>query len=475
MYSLPLQCKLGVKQGCNLSPLLFNLFINDIHNIFDECSRAVNIDNNKFNSLSFADDLVLLSETEQGLQNCLTTLEKYCSDWGLKVNITKTNVVVFNKSFNKKIKSLNFTIDGLHIEIKNSYCYLGVEISNTGSFTKAIDSMYKKSLRALFSIYAAINVYSDGNTISLFLTLFDSLVKPVLLYGSEVWGNFALDSSKNPLEKFINKFYCTVLGVPKHSSTVGLHVELARFPISIYIKNAMLKYWCRLATLPKTRLAAHCYWSLYKIKNVNDKWLSSVKEIINSSSQQHFNFLWNSQESLCKVNPKTIKRTQVQILETLKNNYLSSAVQTMGEQTKLTYFQESKTEFIISKYLLSTPLRADRSLLCKLRLGVLKLEIETGRHRGLDRNNRHCKVCKSDQIENETHFLFSCVPLKSTRDVYLKQLFEKCPILSSVSHLDKLMYLYFNESICLEELSLANKMLSNLNYARDKILSTTTE
>ena len=153
---------------------------------------------------------------------------------------------------------------------------------------------------------------------SLFLTLFDSLVKPVLLYGADVWGNFALNSSNNPLDKFVNKFYKTLLGVPKYTSTVGLHIELGRFPMSIYIKNAMLKYWCRLATLPKTRLAAHCYWSLYNINNVNDKWLSSIKDIISSTSQEHVNFLWNSQESLRKVNPKTINKSLKQVSEILK-------------------------------------------------------------------------------------------------------------------------------------------------------------
>ena len=155
-----------------------------------------------------------------------------------------------------------------------------------------------------------------------------------------------------------------------------MHVELGRFPISVYIKNTMLKYWCRLATLPKSRLVSHCYWSIYNINNVQDKWLSSIKDIILSSDQKNINFLWNSQESLYKVNHKTIKKSLVQISETLKNTYLSLAVDSMGDQSKLIYFQESKTEFTFSKYLFSIPIRSDRTSLAKLRLGVLKLEIE---------------------------------------------------------------------------------------------------
>ena len=76
-FSLPISSKIGVKQGCNLSPLLFNLFINDIHSIFDNC-KPLNISNWKVSSLSFDDDLVLLSETEDGLRKCLARIESYC-------------------------------------------------------------------------------------------------------------------------------------------------------------------------------------------------------------------------------------------------------------------------------------------------------------------------------------------------------------------------------------------------------------
>ena len=45
-----------------------------------------------FNSLSFADDLVIISESAEGLQNSLNKLQNYCEKWGLTVNIDKNNV-----------------------------------------------------------------------------------------------------------------------------------------------------------------------------------------------------------------------------------------------------------------------------------------------------------------------------------------------------------------------------------------------
>ena len=45
----------------------------------------------------FADDIVLLADTEKGLQESLNRLDKFCSNWDLSINIEKTKIVVFNK------------------------------------------------------------------------------------------------------------------------------------------------------------------------------------------------------------------------------------------------------------------------------------------------------------------------------------------------------------------------------------------
>ena len=62
----------GVKQGCCLSPTLSNIFQNDMHDIFDNSTcDPVKLGNMSFNSLSWADDLVLISSSKNGLQTCL--------------------------------------------------------------------------------------------------------------------------------------------------------------------------------------------------------------------------------------------------------------------------------------------------------------------------------------------------------------------------------------------------------------------
>ena len=112
----------GVKQGCCLSPTLSNIFQNDMHEIFDNSScDPVTLGNTSFNSLSWADDLVLVSSTKNGLQTCLNRLENYCKKWGLEVNVNKTKTMVLS---NGNMKA-SFRINQSSIENVDTYEYLG--------------------------------------------------------------------------------------------------------------------------------------------------------------------------------------------------------------------------------------------------------------------------------------------------------------------------------------------------------------
>ena len=81
----------GVRQGCILSPMLFNLYLNEIPTLLDKMDTNPIIlpDGSKLNCLLYADDLILISNTSEGLQRSLDTLSKFCDDWLLNHEIKK--------------------------------------------------------------------------------------------------------------------------------------------------------------------------------------------------------------------------------------------------------------------------------------------------------------------------------------------------------------------------------------------------
>ena len=110
-YSKPLLANLGVKQVDSLSPTLFKIFVDDLGDYFNHnLSHPVSLQDEKFNHLLYADDLLLLSESADGLQHCLDCLQKYSIDWKITVNFKKTQIIIFSK---------------MKLDKKNVYFYYG--------------------------------------------------------------------------------------------------------------------------------------------------------------------------------------------------------------------------------------------------------------------------------------------------------------------------------------------------------------
>ncbi len=87
-----------IKQGDTLSPYLFNLYLNDVHSLFNNIDvKPPNLAEQLLGCLLYADNLLIISETQHGLQTSLNKLHKYCQTWQLQVNNKKTKVVIFRK------------------------------------------------------------------------------------------------------------------------------------------------------------------------------------------------------------------------------------------------------------------------------------------------------------------------------------------------------------------------------------------
>ena len=134
-----------VRQGCVLSPALFTLFLNDLPLQLNcpEVDPFLLPDGTKLSCLLYADDLgVLLSHSQQGLQNSLDKLSTFCEQWKMQVNLKKTKIMVFQKKCTKSFNpSFSYKKDVIHKV--NDYTYLGIKITSTGYFALAEETERK--------------------------------------------------------------------------------------------------------------------------------------------------------------------------------------------------------------------------------------------------------------------------------------------------------------------------------------------
>ena len=172
----------------------------------DDDEFGVTIDDIRIILLFYADDLVLLSETAQGLQREINKLQAYCMKWKLKLNTDKSQIVIFQRG-NANTNHEWFFGD-IKLKISKTIPYLGMIFSANGSFHRTQLTIAEKACKALFILYRRLQKFPYLKPTYL-LQLFDAFIAPILNYGSEIWG---FHEAPN-IERIHLKFCKHILGV----------------------------------------------------------------------------------------------------------------------------------------------------------------------------------------------------------------------------------------------------------------------
>ena len=195
------ECNIGVRQGCPMSPILFSRYIHDLMQEVGNC--GVCLQNYILPGLMFADDIVLISSNAAKLQLALNRLHSYFQRWKLTVNELKSKVLVFSNSVRR---DLIFKYSDKPLELVESFKYLGLVISRNGSLTKAVDSLRGSALKVLHLLKARTK-HSRITSPFVLCLLFEAIIEPVILYGSEIWGLKQYSEVERFLLNFAKKFY----------------------------------------------------------------------------------------------------------------------------------------------------------------------------------------------------------------------------------------------------------------------------
>ena len=154
----------GTEQGHPLSPELFKCFIHDLSEQLNNLTtgNVPELSGKKISHLLWADDLVLMALDGDTLQNLLNILLEYCNQWGLSVNISKTAVMIFNRSSRVLNESHNFKLGNICIPSAKEYTYLGITFSLNGALSRAQNLLRQKALRSFFALRKTVDFNPHG-------------------------------------------------------------------------------------------------------------------------------------------------------------------------------------------------------------------------------------------------------------------------------------------------------------------------
>ena len=125
----PLSVQRGVRQGCPLSPMLFNLYSELImRHALEKWEDGIEIGGKLYNNLRYADDVALLATTEGKLQELANAVGKASKRFGLSLNAKKTQVMVIGRH----TSTINIMYNGAPLEQVKQFIYLGASFNEKG-------------------------------------------------------------------------------------------------------------------------------------------------------------------------------------------------------------------------------------------------------------------------------------------------------------------------------------------------------
>ena len=173
----------GVRQGCVMSPWLFNVFMDKIvREGMENFVGGVKMSTTEVSVVLFADDVMLLTERKEDMEANLRELKKAMSYWGMKIHWGKTKVMMVSR----KGEECKVCVDGEEIEQVQNMKYLGAILSADGTCEEEIEQRVGAAARVIGAMRKEVLERKELKKATK-MRVYNAIVLPTMLYGSETW------------------------------------------------------------------------------------------------------------------------------------------------------------------------------------------------------------------------------------------------------------------------------------------------
>lgn len=429
---------IGVRQGCPLSPLLFGIMLDDLP---IELSNSVHhapclgaysgseehmhgYRSRPVTNLDFADDVFLLSTSLQGTQGLLREFHFFCLARGMVVSAAKTRVIRLAPSHVVETYNEPLQLNGqvLHVQSQGAK-YLGLFVDPVKGVRSACADLRQRSHNAWMALNRNKYNLKCESSLPILLRLYAAVVRPVMLYGSEVWALLPGGiTQRRKLYIADHKHLASLAGVPTGTSEEALYLALGCISLEWETQLRAVRFWVNLWALPASNFYRHVAFDNWATCCAGSKnFARGMLDFLNGLGPSEHTSLFTT-ESLRKVPLLGVDKVLQLLLQKRQGVFdkhiaVSPSIATDGVVlcSYLHYHALPLHSRMVLLYELPLSIKACRVLL-RFMLGVSLLPLHAGRHSPhIPRAERVCLLCTSGSLADEKHMIFDCPALQHLR------------------------------------------------------------
>ena len=236
--SEPFNAGVGVKQGGNMSPWLFNKYINKLIELLERSGKLYKIKNMPKGIMVYADDTNVIAHTIEDLNKCLKIIETYCMLYDISINAKKTKWMHFGEP--TSIIEPEIRINGGTLEKVKFFKFLGVIIESNGSYKMHLEKRRSLFMTGLGEIQR-LGINKRNVPVGMKTLLYTSLVRSKITYGLET---ILLTSAKikTHLSQLESRAIKTSYGLNLRSRSTSLLYAVGITPIAIYLIKRKINF-----------------------------------------------------------------------------------------------------------------------------------------------------------------------------------------------------------------------------------------